>query len=431
MDRIRSSKWNLKGSTNVPGSLQPLSSSRVASSSVNNIPVPPPSIQTATQEVSDNLPDNPPTPPQNTNDTQTAAEVNNSGDVPEPAFVSYRDRQWLELLESDNDVVDLEKLKKLSWNGVPGEWRPQVWQLLLAYLPSDRKRREQTIARKRREYTDAVAQYFELDDEEYRSIGEQKMLRQILVDVPRTSPDVPLFHQASVQRCLERILYVWALRHPASGYVQGINDLATPLFVVFLSASLMPIVANKDLLSSAVESLDAQKIPEEVLAEVEADTYWCLTKLLDNIQDHYTAGQPGLQRQMYRLEELIRRTDTELHSHFTENNIEFNFTFRWMNNLLMRELPLRAIIRMWDTCLSEDRNGFEDFHVFICAAFLKHFSQDIRDQDGDTLMCYLQDLPTSDWGVSQVETVLSEAYVLAMLYKDSPNHLVQHDVVPK
>lgn len=37
-------------------------------------------------------------------------------------------------------------------------------------------------------------------------------------------------------QALERILYVWAIRHPASGYVQGINDLATPFFEVFLSA---------------------------------------------------------------------------------------------------------------------------------------------------------------------------------------------------
>jgi Rab-GTPase-TBC domain len=37
-------------------------------------------------------------------------------------------------------------------------------------------------------------------------------------------------------QCLERILYVWAIRHPASGYVQGINDLVTPFFEVFLSA---------------------------------------------------------------------------------------------------------------------------------------------------------------------------------------------------
>jgi hypothetical protein len=33
---------------------------------------------------------------------------------------------------------------------------------------------------------------------------------------------------------LERILYTWAIRHPASGYVQGINDLVTPFFTVFL-----------------------------------------------------------------------------------------------------------------------------------------------------------------------------------------------------
>lgn len=33
----------------------------------------------------------------------------------------------------------------------------------------------------------------------------------------------------------ERMLYIWAIRHPGSGYVQGINDLVTPFFVVFLS----------------------------------------------------------------------------------------------------------------------------------------------------------------------------------------------------
>lgn len=34
---------------------------------------------------------------------------------------------------------------------------------------------------------------------------------------------------------MERILYIWAIRHPASGYVQGINDLLTPFLVVFLT----------------------------------------------------------------------------------------------------------------------------------------------------------------------------------------------------
>lgn len=42
--------------------------------------------------------------------------------------------------------------------------------------------------------------------------------------------------EPEIKQSLERILYVWAIRHPASGYVQGINDLVTPFFEVFLSA---------------------------------------------------------------------------------------------------------------------------------------------------------------------------------------------------
>lgn len=37
-----------------------------------------------------------------------------------------------------------------------------------------------------------------------------------------------------VFKIFERILFIWAIRHPASGYVQGINDLVTPFFVVYV-----------------------------------------------------------------------------------------------------------------------------------------------------------------------------------------------------
>lgn len=49
------------------------------------------------------------------------------------------------------------------------------------------------------------------------------------------NPLMPIFQQVVVQELFERILFIWAIRHPASGYVQGINDLVTPFFVVFLS----------------------------------------------------------------------------------------------------------------------------------------------------------------------------------------------------
>lgn len=43
----------------------------------------------------------------------------------------------------------------------------------------------------------------------------------------------------------ERILFTWAIRHPASGYVQGINDLVTPFFVVFLSEFVSKSVSQE------------------------------------------------------------------------------------------------------------------------------------------------------------------------------------------
>ena len=53
------------------------------------------------------------------------------------------------------------------------------------------------------------------------------------------SPLVGLFQQRCVQEMVERILYIWAIRHPASGYVQGINDLVTPFLMVFLQVNLI------------------------------------------------------------------------------------------------------------------------------------------------------------------------------------------------
>lgn len=49
------------------------------------------------------------------------------------------------------------------------------------------------------------------------------------------NPLLPIFQNKIIQDIFQRVLYVWAVRHPGTGYVQGINDLLTPFFVVFLT----------------------------------------------------------------------------------------------------------------------------------------------------------------------------------------------------
>jgi len=308
--------------------------------------------------------------------------------------------------------VDLEALKKISWSGVIKDMRSSVWQLLLGYLPTNSERREATLSRKRKEYIDCIPQYFDISDNE-RTEYEVKVIRQIRLDTPRTAPSAPLFHQEVAQKILERILYIWSIRHPASGYVQGINDLVIPFLYVFLQ----DFIHDEDILNYDLNQLTADK-----LQIVEADSYWCLTKLLDNIQDMYTISQPGIQRMVFKLKELVQRLDSALYQHLQNLEVIFiQFAFRWMNCLLMRELPLPLVIRMWDTYLAE--GDLAVFHVYTCAAFLLRWTEELRARDFHGIMMFLQNCPTQNWTDKDMDMLLAQAYQWKTLFHESPSHL--------
>ena len=122
--------------------------------------------------------------------------------------------------------------------------------------------------------------------------------------------------------------------------------------------------------------MDIESISETQRRNLEADCYWCMNKLLERIQENYVCSQPGIQKNIRHLEYLIKRIDgtlylsyphlknnvnnhinrlystftVNLYNHLKKHNIEFiQFAFRWMNNLLMREIPLACTIRLWDT----------------------------------------------------------------------------------
>eukprot|EP00002_Diphylleia_rotans_P026488 TRINITY_DN5286_c0_g1_i1.p1 TRINITY_DN5286_c0_g1~~TRINITY_DN5286_c0_g1_i1.p1 ORF type:complete len:429 (+),score=84.67 TRINITY_DN5286_c0_g1_i1:55-1341(+) len=311
----------------------------------------------------------------------------------------------------DDPNVDLDELKKLSWSGIPKQYRATVWKYLMDYLPTNSERRQVTLERKRQEYGTYLDRYF--GQNTTRTEQEDVIARQILLDLPRTMPTMPLFQQKRIQKAFERVLYVWAIRHPASGYVQGINDLLAPLFVVFLC----------EYTDFELEHIDSSKIPEEHMMIAEADSFWCLSKLLDSIQDNYTFAQPGIQRQVHRLSELMNRVENKLHEHLSSLGILYlQFAFRWMNCLLIREIPLGLVIRMWDTYLVEE-NGFVDFHLYVCAAFLRSWSSQLLSEDFQGCILLLQNLPTQTWSERDLQVVLADAYRLKTLFHEAPSHL--------
>ncbi|XP_050258627.1 GTPase-activating protein GYP1 [Quercus robur] len=309
-------------------------------------------------------------------------------------------------------TVILEKLRELAWSGIPDYMRPDAWRLLLGYAPPNSDRKEGILRRKRLEYLDCVSQYYDIPDTE-RSDDEINMLRQIAVDCPRTVPDVSFFQEPQVQKSLERILYTWAIRHPASGYVQGINDLATPFLVVFLS----------EYLEGGADNWSISDLSLENISNLEADCYWCLSKLLDGMQDHYTFAQPGIQRLVFKLKELVRRIDEPVSRHMEEQGLEFlQFAFRWFNCLLIREIPFHLVTRLWDTYLAEG-DALPDFLVYIFASFLLTWSDKLQKLDFQELVMFLQHLPTQNWTHQELEMVLSRAFMWHSMFNNSPSHL--------
>ncbi|PHH68724.1 hypothetical protein CDD82_331 [Ophiocordyceps australis] len=289
-------------------------------------------------------------------DPANALHLINYASVPPNASAKERDaitsrttriNKFKKLLQASS--ISLPDLRSAAWSGVPAEVRAMTWQLLLSYLPTNSERRVAALERKRKEYVDGVRQAFERSSTAAapgpRARGlDEAIWHQISIDVPRTNPHMELYSYEATQRSLERILYVWAVRHPASGYVQGINDLVTPFWQVFLGL----YIADPNIDAG----MDPGQLPKPVLDAVEADAFWCLTKLLDGIQDHYIVAQPGIQRQVSALRDLTARIDAPLAKHLEREGVEFiQFSFRWMNCLLMREISVRNTIRMWDTYL--------------------------------------------------------------------------------
>mmetsp|Transcript_29128 Transcript_29128/g.65965 ORF Transcript_29128/g.65965 Transcript_29128/m.65965 type:complete len:109 (-) Transcript_29128:574-900(-) len=104
-----------------------------------------------------------------------------------------------------------------------------------------------------------------------------------------------------------------------------------------------------------------------------------------------------------------------------------------MNCLLMRELSLDLILRVWDTYLAEHggsdgdadspSDGLAVLHVYTCVALLVRWSTELQKMEFQELVHFLQHLPTTGWSNKEVGELLSQAFVFKTLYHDAPSHL--------
>ena len=198
--------------------------------------------------------------------------------------------------------------------------------------------------------------------------------RQIAIDVPRMSPLVGLFQQRPVQVNTDLWLVVvitillsdWLLWWQYWRVIGAGDGGADPLHLghpppclrlrpghqrprhAFLDGfppgrsrvwerqkgNILPQTLLQDFVDVDVtrNSFEFESLDETSRKNIEADSFWCMTKVLDGIQDNYTFAQPGIQVKIRQLEELLKRVDVKLHNHIVGHEVQYlQFSFRFVS----------------------------------------------------------------------------------------------------
>ena len=357
------------------------------------------------------------------------AQKENSKEIPkdksnEELKISQKNQKTIKKIKEicSQDFISIEELRNICWKGIPSDdplIRAECWKILLGLYPLKKELKVSIIKRKKDEYIDMCNLYSNAlsNPDEVMNEEELKIYRQIQKDNPRTMPESSLFQHEKIQFMLTRVLYIWSLRHPASGYVQGFNDLCIPFFIVYFLEKFPE--KNVDTILKLNEN-EFKKLSEETLTEIETTIYFSLTKLLDRIQTNYTINQPGITLMIKKMELIIEKVDPKLYDYLKKFEIDYvQFCFRWMNCFLIREFPVKLILRLWDAYFSEEK-GFSEFHLYVCACLLLTFSEKLKAMtEFQELIVFLQNLPTSNWRIEDMDMLLAKSYSIKMLYSNS------------
>mmetsp|Transcript_2745 Transcript_2745/g.11760 ORF Transcript_2745/g.11760 Transcript_2745/m.11760 type:complete len:238 (+) Transcript_2745:521-1234(+) len=173
----------------------------------------------------------------------------------------------------------------------------------MGYVPLNADRRKISLGRKRIKYTHLAEKL----DNDILGSDDLVLLHQIQIDLPRTVVYREFLEHAEIRLAVQRVLFTRALRNPTSSYVQGMNELVVPFLIAFLAEfqAVPPL------------ELDVSEITTSQFHVAEADSYWCFCKFLGVMQNHYTFGQPGIQESCFKVKELLKRADSELYEHLT------------------------------------------------------------------------------------------------------------------
>lgn len=215
------------------------------------------------------------------------------------------------------------------------------------------------------------------------------------------------------------------------------------------------------------DKVDIDALSNAKLEEIEACIFYVFSRICDDIQDNYIFSQPGIQRMLYRLEELIKRIDgahfgslcwrltwlivleslqqnstntyrnkdsSSCSSPSVGSTVSLRGRCRWSiscgsgtliwptktaavspNSIFVRRSKKKTLSKNWELFFSAD----------VCAALLMRFSNKLKELEFQDMLLFLQNPPTNQLASRDIDSILSQAFVYKSLFENAKAHLQQ------
>ncbi|CAF2249750.1 unnamed protein product [Rotaria magnacalcarata] len=252
-------------------------------------------------------------------------------------------KDWQMSFDKDGRINDVNKLKERIFRGglESNSLRRDVWRFLLNYYPwtSTYEERIEIVKQRKAEYLTMKVQW--------KSINEQQKQRNSLFrdrgslidkDVARTDRTHDYFAGENNVHLsiLHDILMTYNMYNFDLGYVQGMNDLLSPILVTM---------------------------------EDEVDSFWCFVGLMSRMEHNFHLDQSHIKNQLSNLHTLLQFIDAELAKYLVENNASnMYFFFRWMLICFKREFSFDDVMYLWEVIWTD--HICHNFELLICLSIL-------------------------------------------------------------
>ncbi|KAJ9479125.1 GTPase-activating protein GYP7 [Pseudozyma hubeiensis] len=350
--------------------------------------------------------------------------------------VGLDEQEWRSLFDNGTGRP-LHKVSEIRHrifvNGLTNQARKLAWPFLLDAIPFDSTSESRAAIWEQREveYHTYKARW-QTDDQLLASEEFREQQHRVRVDCLRTDRTQPLFERDASFAA-----------DPTADPMQDPNPHTARLGEILLTYGLWEAEqsltaastdddsaakAGQGLLAGYVQGMSDLCSPLYIICEGdEVRTFWCLVGLMERTKSNFYRDQSGMKTQLVLLQKLISIMDPALYTHLEHtDSLNLFFCFRWLLVRFKREFTFDETLDIWEACWAAEpaeEGGWglsRCFHLF-CALALLELHRDYLTrylEHFDEILQYFNSL-TGDF---HAETVIGKAEVLAKSFREIVAH---------